>query len=206
MLWQLKRARRSRHFRLRAALAGGLVLGVAAAVTVASWTDSEFSKSTLTTSTFATQSSADGVAFASNPASPGATLAFAATAMAPTVSSFALFDVRTTAATTVAGTVQLTGATATGTLAPALEYRAIRTTTSTTCNAAAFSGTATFVAGGASTYLAATTVPGTPVASPLALGGGVIRFCFDIRVKAGAANSLQGATATVTWQFAAASN
>lgn len=206
MLWQLKRARRSRYFRLRAVLAGGLVLGVAAAVTVASWNDSEFSRSTLTTSTFATQSSADGVTFASNPAAPGATLTFAATAMEPTVSTFALLDVRTTSATTVAGTVQLTSATATGTLAPALEYRAIRTTTATTCNAAAFSGTPTFVAGGASTYLAAATVPATPVPSTVALGGGVIRFCFDVRVKAGAANSLQGTTAALTWQFAAASN
>jgi len=206
MLWQLKRARRGGHIRLRAVLAGGLVLGVAAAVTVAAWTDTEFGKATLTTSTFATQSSANGTTFASNPASPGATLAFAATAMLPTVSSYALLDVRTTAATNVAGTVRLTSATAAGSLGPALEYRAIRTTTATTCNAAAFTGTPTFVAGAATTYLAVTTVPASPVSSPIALAGGAIRFCFDVRVRAGAANTLQGTTATVTWQFTATSN
>ncbi len=206
MVWQLRRARRGGHLRLRAALAGGLVLGVAAAVTVASWTDSESSRTTLATSTFATESSADGTTFASHPTSPGATMTFAATAMAPTVSSFALLDVRTTAATTVAGIVRLTSTTATGALSPALEYRAVRITTATTCNAAAFSGTPTFVAGGASAYLAATTVPASPVSSPVPLGGGAIRFCFDIRVEAGAANTLQGTTATVTWQFTATSD
>ncbi|MGE3194019.1 MAG: SipW-dependent-type signal peptide-containing protein, partial [Microbacteriaceae bacterium] len=52
--------------RVRAALAGGLVLGVSAGLTVASWTDAEYTSSTFTASAFGMQSSVDGAAFSSS--------------------------------------------------------------------------------------------------------------------------------------------
>jgi predicted ribosomally synthesized peptide with SipW-like signal peptide len=206
MFRRVQGARREALVRLRAVLAAGLALGVGAVFTLASWTDSEVAGNSFTASTFATQSSPDGTTFAANPSSPGATLAFGATAVAPLVSNYAFLDIRTTPATTIGGTVRLTSATASGTLAPELEYRAIRTATSTGCALAAFSGSPTYVAGSASTYIAVATVPGTIVASPITSAGGTLRFCFDVRVVSGAANSLQGANATATWQFTTISN
>jgi predicted ribosomally synthesized peptide with SipW-like signal peptide len=199
-------ARRSGLIRLRAALAGGLVLGVGAAVTLASWTDSESSKGSFTASVFATQSSANGTTFVANPATPGATLTFSAAGMAPGVDNYAFLDVRTTASTTVGGTVTLTSATAAGLLAPGLGYRVVRIPVSTTCAAAAFTGSPTFVAGDATTYLAVTIVPVSPVASTIAAAGGSTRLCVDLRILTTAPSSLQGTSAAVTWQFTAVSS
>jgi predicted ribosomally synthesized peptide with SipW-like signal peptide len=199
-------ARRSGLLRLRAALAGGLVLGVGAAVTLASWTDSESSKGSFTASTFATQSSADGTTFAANPSAPGATLTFSAAGMAPGVDNYAFLDVRTTASTTVGGTLALTSATATGLLAPGLGYRIVRIPVSTTCASTVFTGSPTFMAGDATTYLAVTTVPASPVASAIAAAGGSTRMCVDLRILTTAPSSLQGTGGVVTWQFTAVSS
>ena len=200
-------ARRYRHTRLRAVLAGGLVLGIGAAVTLASWTDTENANGSFTASIFNTESTGATVNWASNTASPGATLVFAATAMSPSVSHYAALNVRTTATTNVAGTVALTSSTPAGTLAAVLEYRAVRTPlASTACNSAAFSGSPTWVAGGASTWIASNTVPAVPVASAIAAAGGEIRYCFDVRILSTAATSYQGTTGTVTWLFTATSN
>ena len=61
-----KRRRRSRM--IRAILAGGLVLGVGAAVTLAAWNDSEFVTGTFTAGTFNMQgSTTDGTTFTDHP-------------------------------------------------------------------------------------------------------------------------------------------
>ncbi len=200
---------RPKLLKLRAVLAGGLVLGVGAAVTLASWVDREYGSATFTASTFDTESTsaATSTGWASNSAAPGASLTFAATAMSPGALQYATLNVRTTAGTTVPGTIVLSSATTTGTLPTVLEYRLVRTaTTSTACNAAAFSSS-TYIAGAATpTYLAPTTVPGSPVSSTLAAAGGEIRYCFEVRRQPTAATSYQGATGTITWQFAATSD
>jgi predicted ribosomally synthesized peptide with SipW-like signal peptide len=199
--------RRSRHTRIRAVLAGGLVLGIGAAVTLASWVDTEYGTGSFTASTFNTESTGATVNWVSNTASPGATLVFAATAMSPSASHYASLNVRTTAATTVAGTAELTSATTTGTLAAVLEYRAVRAPSSgTTCNAAAFAGSPTWIAGGSSSWIASNTVPGSPVSSAIAAAGGEIRYCFDVRILSTAASSYQGASGTITWLFTTTSN
>lgn len=202
---------RGRHWRIvRALLAAGVVLGVGTAVTLAAWNDSEVATGSFASSVFDTESrSAGSPGYASRPAAPGAALTFAATAMSPGASHYAWLDVRTTPATTVGGTVSLaSAANDAGALVAALEYRAVRMaapSSTATCGTAAFSGSPAFIAGGAAAYLPVTSVPAVPVASPIAAAGGELGFCFEVRVAPGAANTFQGTTASVTWQFAATS-
>lgn len=202
--------RRLRSRRIAAVLAAGAVLGVGAIGTIAAWTDNEEATGSFGASIFDTESqSAGSPAYASRPTAPGNVLTFNATAMSPGVSSYAYLNIRTTAATTVGGTVALTAITPTGALAPALEYRMVRMASASptsTCAAAAFGGTPVFIAGGASSYLAVTQVPASPIASTLlAAAGTPLGFCVEVRVQSTAANSYQGATATVQWSFTATS-
>jgi predicted ribosomally synthesized peptide with SipW-like signal peptide len=195
--------------RWRAVLASGLVLGVGSFITLAAWTDTENATGTFAASIFDTQSqSAGSPTYASNTTAPGATLSFAATGMSPGVSSYAWLNVRTTPETTVGGTLTLTAATSSGGLAPALEYRAVRLASpnpTSTCTAASFTGSPVFVAGGASSYIPVTTVPGSPVSNTLTSAGGALGFCFEVRIGTAAASTFQGLNATTTWTFSAVS-
>jgi len=203
-------ARRPRTFRrVRAVLAGALVLGVGATMTLAAWTDTEFASGSFTASRFDTESNADGSGWASNINPPVATFT-AATGMSPTVSKFTTLDVRTTATTSVSGSVLLTATGKTGTLGDVLEYRVVRAaTTSSTCDSTAFTnGSAVFVAGNNATtpvYVTGGTMPTTPPSQTIAAAGGLLRYCFDVRIKAGTAMSYQGATGTLTWTFTSTS-
>ncbi|WP_405474452.1 SipW-dependent-type signal peptide-containing protein [Paenarthrobacter ilicis] len=78
--------------RLRAVLAGALVLGVGSSVTLAAWTDSDHATGSFGTSVFATESTAAKPYVASGPWAandtvPGATLLFQATGMSPGTAS-----------------------------------------------------------------------------------------------------------------------
>ncbi len=193
--------------RTRAVLAGALVLGVGATATLAAWTDGEYGTGSFTASVFGTESQTASSSWASHtPSGNAATLAFNATAMSPTVSFYAWIDIRTTSTTNVDGTVALTGSSNnSGALLPALEYRAVRTA-STTCDATAFSGSPTWIVG--PSYLAITSVPGSPVLSTITVPSGAtpeLRFCFEARIQSGASNSYQGTSGTVTWEFTAMS-
>lgn len=53
-----------------AVLAGGLVLGVGAAITLAAWNDSEFATGTFTAGSFNLQGSTDGTTYAEHTAAP----------------------------------------------------------------------------------------------------------------------------------------
>lgn len=191
--------------RLRAVLAGGLVFGIGATLTLAAWNDSEYAAGQFAASVFATQSNTGSGWVSTTEGSP-ATLAFNATGMSPGASHYAYLDVRTTSATTVDGTVALNSAGKTGTLATVLEYRTVLIGSTAACSATAFSGSPTWVAGGASTYVAGGTMPGTPPNTALSSGAAnTLRYCFDVRVTATAANSYQGTTGTLTWGFLATS-
>jgi predicted ribosomally synthesized peptide with SipW-like signal peptide len=207
-------ARPHRLQRLRALLAGGLVLGIGAAVTLAAWTDQEYASSgTFTASIFGTESSVDRVTWTSHDTSGNAaTLTFNATAMSPGALVYASINIRTTATTNVGGTVSLVSETNDAeTLLDVLEYRAVRTASVTaTCDATAFTtGSPTYIVGdGTPTYVSITTVPGSPVASTITVPGGAtpeLRFCFEVQLPSGTANSYQGTTGTVTWLFSATS-
>lgn len=190
--------------RLRAILAGGLVLGVGAAVTLAAWTDQEAASGSFNASVFNTESSVDRVTWAHNTNPPVATLT-AGSGMSPTVSTFSPFNIRTTAATTVDGSVSLTAIARSGTLTDVLEYRVARLATVTTvCNAANIAA-GTFIVGGAATWVAASAALPAPVAVAIGAAGSELRYCFDVRIASGAANSYQGTSGTLTWTFTATS-
>ncbi|MFC9350571.1 SipW-dependent-type signal peptide-containing protein [Arthrobacter sp. NPDC057013] len=199
---------RSRTFtRVRAVLAGALVLGVGASVTLASWTDSEYAAGAFTASTFRLESSTQTTDWRDSTSAADASLTVNATGLSPGASGYSWLNVRTTAASTVGGTVVLTSSTPVGDLSPQLEYRAVLTSAATTCDASAFSGTPLFIAGSASAYLPASAVGAPPVSSPItAAGNSPVRYCFDMRIKTGADNSFQGKSATVTWLFTGTSN
>ena len=195
-------------------LAAGLVLGIGTTATLAAWTDTEIGTGSFGASVFGTESqSAGSPAYASNTTAPGASLTFNATAMSPGVSFYAYLNVRTPPASTVGGNVALTSAavspTTAGTIGPALEYRAVRLTgvaPGTPCSSAAFTGTPTFIAGSGTTWLPVSQAPASPVANPIGAAGAELGFCFEVRIMNGAANSVQGTTATVTWTMTGTSN
>lgn len=205
------RSRSVRALRLRAVLASGLVLGAGAAVTLAAWTDREYTTGSFQTSVFNTESSVNGGAYADNATAPGASVTIAGP-FAPGVSSYFSVSLRTTA-NSVAGTASLNGATLGGTdaatLGAALVYRVVRTTA--TCNATAFTGSPVFVVGAAATTRALTAGQETGVVNALAAAtssapGAATGFCFEVTLPAGASNTLQGKTATATWQFVTTSS
>ncbi|UYY81986.1 hypothetical protein OIT41_02610 [Arthrobacter sp. YA7-1] len=176
-------------------------------MTVAAWTDTENVTGSFGASTFITESSTVSGVWASNTTSPGAGLDFNASAMSPSVSFYAWVNVRTTAASTVGGTITLASVATSGALVPVLEYRAVRTAAvGTVCDGSAFTGSAVFIAGSASSYLPVSTVPASPVPSSISAPGGEIRYCFEVRVQSGAANTYQGQPGAVHWLFSGISN
>ena len=198
--------RRARRRRLLALLAAGSVLGVGTVSTIAAWTDSETATGGFAASVFDTQSQTAGTpTYASHPSGgPSAALTFTAAGLSPGVATQAWMNIRTSPTSTVGGSVALTGASSAGGLTAALEYRAVRLPSAvpaSTCNAAAFTGSPVFIAGGASSYIPVTSVPSSAVASAIDGAGAQLGFCIEVRVQPGAANGFQGSSATVTWTF-----
>jgi len=101
--------------KVRALLAGGLVLGVGAAITLAAWTDQEWAEGIFSTGSFNIQSSADGVSFDDHEAEGDAvTLSFDLTGadnMAPEDVVAAPFVLRLNEETTYDAEVELNNAT-----------------------------------------------------------------------------------------------
>jgi len=201
----LRETKRLRSRRVRAILAGGLVLGVGAAVTLAAWNDSEHSSGTFTASRFGIVGSTNGTAFAEHPSTDPAALSFtvAPTAMSPGTTTYALFSVKTTAASTVGGKLLLSAGTPTGTgLGSYLRY-GVSTITGTTCDGTAFSGgTAVVATGSALTVGAAPTVTQAVAAN----GGSTVNYCFAVTLPAGTVNDAQGLNATQTWTITGTSD
>ncbi|QLD11641.1 SipW-dependent-type signal peptide-containing protein [Microbacterium oleivorans] len=199
--------RRLRRRRVLAVLAAGSVLGVGMISTIAAWTDTEVVTGAFNASTFDTQSqSAASPTYASHATSAtSAALTFTSAGLSPGATTQAWLNIRTSPTSTVGGSITLTGATASGTLATVLEYRAVRLAAAvptSTCNAAAFTtGTPTFIAGGSSTWLPVTTAPTPVVASAIDAAGAQLGFCVEVRIAPTAASTFQGAGATVTWTF-----
>jgi predicted ribosomally synthesized peptide with SipW-like signal peptide len=232
MTKHLARVRPGAFTRVRAVLAGALVLGVGATMTLATWTDSENATSSLfTASAFDLQSSASTATtqplptleWASHPTAPGITITFTGAQMSPSVSKYSTLNFRTTPLSTVAGTLTLysnSRVQGTGTnpiagnfadLSAQLEYRIIRAATNTAvCNAGAFSDPgAAYIAGTqAGAYVPAATVP-TPALNPqtvAAAGATPLRYCFDVRLTAATPTTYQAATGGLTWEFRATSD
>ena len=195
---EMRERRRLRSRRWRAVLAGGLVFGIGAAVTLAAWNDSEYGSASFTAGRFDIVGAVDGSTFSSH-ATTGAAAALnfqlAPTAMAPGNATYALFSVKT-ANPSVAGTLQLTAGTPGGTgLATYLTY-GVRTISGTTCNATTYAaGTAVVADGSALTANGATTQAVT------ANGGTQVNYCFAVTLPTTAPNAAQGLTMSQTWQI-----
>jgi len=191
---------RRRRPRLRAVLAGGLVLGIGVTATVAAWTDTEYSVATFTAGTFSIVGATDGSTFTDHASAPGATLSFAVapTALVPNTTVYALYSVKT-AATSVAGTVQLTADAANSTgLGTYLTY-GVTSIAGTTCSSGTF-GAGTVIVATAS----ATTVGASGTQSLSAAGGSVVNYCFAVTLPSSAPNAAQGTTLTAHWIFSGA--
>ena len=169
-----------------AILAGGLVLGVGAAVTLAAWNDSEFAGGDFAAGEFVFQGSTDGTTFEEHPSSEGAAdLAFEVGAdnLAPGDVVYAGYALSTDGSSYDAMLESVDPVDATGTLVADgdLTFAAVATDTFG-CDEASFAGGAT---------VPTTIAPDTPV-----------NLCLQVT----ATDSLtQGETGTVMWQWNAES-
>jgi predicted ribosomally synthesized peptide with SipW-like signal peptide len=182
--------------RVRAALAGGLVFGLAAGLTVASWTDAEYAGRTFTASTFGVQTSIDGAAYSATATPSVSVSGLYPSATLTTGNAYVSLKVKTLA-TSIAGNVSLAAGTNAGAgLTPVLRYRIVATASA--CVAGVFTAGATYVAGTFSTYqqvasaLAAT--PGRPVA---AAGGTEQAYCIEFSIPTGSAQGTYAGTSAV---------
>ena len=186
--------------KVRALLAGGLVLGVGAAITLAAWNDSEFASGTFTAGQFNLVGSIDGGATWAEHATSGASavLPFTvpATNLAPGNIVYARFAVQLDATTSTGATVAITAPSTTGVVTE-LTYTLVGTT-GTTCDAAAVTGGTVLVTAGT----AVGTVAGT---SSFTLSGPEVPQNLCFAVTAGSA-LVEGQSGTATWQFEATSN
>lgn len=178
----------SRRNKIYAVLAGGLVLGVGAAVTLAAWNDSEFATGTFTAGSFDLQGSTDGTTgWDSHDASPGATLDFTLDAgdLAPEDSVYSLYSIRLVGTTD--GDLTNVAPTIAGDNAANLTAET-HLITGTTCDET------TFAAGSA-------TLP-TTITAGTATTAVPINYC--LQVTAGA-DLVQSEAGTATWQWTAES-
>ncbi len=196
--------------KILAVLAGGLVLGVGAAITLAAWNDSEFATGTFTAGSFnlegSTTSATTGFAEHATTGT-AATLSFTApfSNLSPGDIVYAPFWVRLDKTTTNNATFVASGLTASGTNATHIAYSVYSIAPAATCDASATSGTlvtsganlSTFAAGGPSVAL----TKGTPPT----VAGTAAQLCFVI-TAASQATLVPGGTATATWSFQATSN
>lgn len=193
---------RSRKF--KAVLAGGIVLGIGAAVTLAAWTDNEWAEGTFGAGSFNIQGSPDGTTFTDHESADGAAqLTFdldGGDQLSPGDSVAAPFVLRLDATTTYDATVALESATGGGDNPAALTYGIVQVANAAACTATATgtqivpAGTALNSTTGAADFnltAGATGQPGTPVT-----------LCFTVT----AGDTLtEGQNTTAQWQFAATS-
>lgn len=197
--------------RVRAVLAGALVLGVGTTMTLASWTDNEFGSGSFATTKFDVESSINGgTSYADTTSGSPAVLAFSATGMSPNTQRYGNILIRTKAGS-VAGVLALgaavispSGTDETTVLGAALRYRVVLSTGA--CDATAFTGSPTWVVGPTASVLTAGAAGTVAVAAATASPGAATGLCFEVSLPSGAANTLQGKTSTALWQVTATSS
>ncbi|MBK0418865.1 hypothetical protein JD276_07445 [Leucobacter sp. CSA1] len=179
----------SKRRKITAVLAGGLVLGVGAAVTLAAWNDSEFATGTFTAGSFTFQGSADGATFEDHASVGGAAdLSFTQgfDNLTPGDTVYALYSLKLEGTSDATVTPVAPALAAGSTLEAGDLTFASNTIAGTTCDATAFAG-------------------GTPTASSFAMSpDDQVNLCLE--VTAGSAAVLeQGETGDVVWQWNAVS-
>lgn len=185
--------------RVRAALAGGLVFGVAAGLTTASWVRAEYTGATFAASAFDVQTNVQGAGYTG-----ATTVAVAATGIYPSATltsgnQYVSLKVRTDS-TSVKGNVALSAAanTATTGLTPILRYRIVTIGSAATCSAASFTASPTYVVGGASAYQNVSAVlPSSGTTSLLANSGSEVQYCVELSIPPGSAQTTYAGTSGV---------
>jgi predicted ribosomally synthesized peptide with SipW-like signal peptide len=183
---QRVRSADSAHTRKRvyAVLAGGLVLGVGTALTLAAWSDSEFATTDFAAGVFEFQGSTDGTAWADHATEDeAASLTFSTgfDNLAPDDVVYAPYALQLTAESSASADLTAVAPVVSGDLTGQLTFASVATTTFG-CDAAAFAG-------------------GTAVPTALAPGD-VVNLC--LQVTAGT-DIAQGDTGTAVWQWDAVS-
>lgn len=194
--------RRTRR-KVLAILAGGLVLGVGAAVTLAAWNDSEFATGTFTAGAFNLQGSTDNLTFTDHPAAGSAAAVTFSTGfnlLSPNDVVAAPFAVRLDAATTNNATAIFTSAATTGTATANLSYGVVQVASMAGCTPAA-TGTATLVPAG-TPMTAVTGATAFALAKGTAAPGATVFLCFQVKA---APTLLASQTATAVWGLTATS-
>ncbi|HEX4442056.1 MAG TPA: acyl-CoA dehydrogenase [Galbitalea sp.] len=207
----------------------GLVVGVGAAMTLATWTDTEWDFAGLGnvpglgTSTFVVQQDASnpytGTEFGNFNSNPGNSLTFTtgALALSPGVSVAAPVALETTAPS-IAGTLQLeaavpaTGVTSNDTTNHLWNELQLQVGWVSTTPGETVPDCTTSLAGYTSIVLDTTTTPGlgaTPAVGTQdleAASGNTLHYCFVVTLPADADSSYQGLTVAPAWQFSAVSD
>lgn len=189
----------SRFTRLRAVLAGGLVLGLGVTATLAAWTDKEHTAGEFKAGTFSIIGSTNGTDYSDHPSAPGAPLNFtlAANAMVPGATVYAMYSVKTKGES-VGGSIHLTAHSGNENgLGAYLEY-GVAQIAGTTCNAAAFAEGTPVV--GLRSKL--TTGAATNATLPAA-GASPVNYCFAVGLPTNAPNEAQGTALDGQWTFQA---
>lgn len=198
----MKKTTRSFGVKARAILAGSLVLGVGAAVTLASWNDSEFAAGAFTGGKFNLQSSVNGTSWTDNTSSSPAALTFKVGpgTLSPNTTVYAPFAVKLATGSTNVADLTIKS-TSTAPVAPGvdasshLSYKILKTAawgcdSSTTGTAVAPANTA---------------VTASTIANAFALNDTATTAYLCIAVTADSTLA-QSSSSTVTWEFAGVSN
>ncbi|WP_152348667.1 SipW-dependent-type signal peptide-containing protein [Brevibacterium sp. CFH 10365] len=192
---------RSRKF--KAILAGGIVLGVGAAVTLAAWTDDEWAEGVFGAGSFNVQGSTDGTEFTDHESSDGAAaldFQVGADNLSPGDTAAAPFVLRLDGPTSYDANVELASAVGSGANADALSYEIVQVDAAGDCSATA-TGTSVVPAG--------TALDSTAGATDFTLTAGAddgvgtpVALCFKVTADD---TLTQGDPATAQWQFTATS-
>lgn len=206
-------ARGTRSRKFKAILAGGLVLGVGAAITLAAWNDSEFAAGTFSAGTFdlegSTTSSTAG--YTDHDTAGGAAgLVFTTPFdnLAPEDVVYAPFWLRLAADTTTDATLVVESVTTTdgtGANSADLSYSVYQLATATaTCDAAGVAAGVELAAGADLTTDAAISSEDVALAggTPVTDAGAPVQLCIVVTAGAGLE---EGGVTTSTWQFTATS-
>ena len=192
---------RIRLLRIRALFAGGLVLGVGATSTLASWNDAEYARSTFTAGKFGIEGKLPiESSYIKHASTDAALLNFSpnVAGLFPGGTSYAAFAVRTTTGS-MAGSVRLTAGIPSGALTE-LRYGVRTVSAMAQCNAAEY------VNGGSVIPENSTLGTSAAASQQLAADGTPVYYCFALSLPFGASSGMQGMSMTQTWQFIATSS
>jgi len=214
---------RTTRSKVLALLSAGVLVGIGATATLASWSDTEWvfggvdgTTPGLGTSDFEVEQNRGSGWDQFESANGGAlSLTIPALALTPGDATYTQVSLRTTVSSpaSIAGTLDLRSAIQAVSPMPATDaalWTALRLRVvvydgaPVTCNAAAFVG-GTYVIGSEATPAAITTA-GSLTRSLSALGANQQNYCFQVSLPAGSPDSLQGLNAAPVWEFHATSS